>query len=111
MRDKDFGVARVLNLRCRHKPIRQKSDSINSFLWALFTVRPLEYDLLTECFLKLTYPYRIVEEDVKLMQNGSHQEVMERIEAGTLDDKALTALFFRNNPSEFEAYLDKWLKG
>lgn len=88
----------------------KKGDSINSFLWALFTVRPLEYDLLTECFLKLTYPYHIVEEDVKLMQDGSHQEVMERIEAGTLDDKALTALFFRNNPSEFEAYLDKWLK-
>lgn len=102
---------RIVNRQDNRKPIRQKSDSINSFLWALFTVRPLEYDLLTECFLKLTYHYRIVEEDVKLMQNASHQEVMERIEAGTLDDKALTALFFRNNPSEFEAYLDKWLKG
>ena len=45
-----------------------------------------------------------------MMKNGSHEEVMKRIAVGKLGNRALTALFFRNNRKEFETYLDKWEK-
>lgn len=90
--------------------IKHKVGSINGFLWAMFYERPLDYELLTECFLKITAPYAENEEDILLMKNGTHEQVMLRIGKAKLGDRALANLFFRNNPEEFESYLDKWIK-
>ena len=83
---------------------------INGFLWAMFKVRPLDYEALTSCFLRISCPFDEKKEDIELMKNGSHEEVMKRIAIGKLGNRALTALFFRNNRKEFETYLDQWEK-
>ena len=75
-----------------------------------FKVRPLDYEALTSCFLRISCPFDEKKEDIELMKNGSHEEVMKRIAIGKLGNRALTALFFRNNRKEFETYLDKWEK-
>lgn len=89
--------------------LQHKCGSINSFLWAMLKVRPLDYELLTEAFLKMTFGQFAwkEEEDIRLMKNGTHEQVMERVAAGYMGDRAFAQLFFRNNPKEFEAYLEK----
>lgn len=110
----------ALNMLYINKRVCRERDSINYFWQKLLTVRPLDYEAIGSCFLKLDYTeffseYGFAEretepEDIKLMKNGSHVEVMTRIAGAPLGLKALAELFFRNNPEEFEAYLDSHKK-
>ena len=78
-----------------------------------FCYSMIVFDLDIEEFeyaYRLDGPYDEKKEDIELMKNGSHEEVMKRIAVGKLGNRALTALFFRNNRKEFETYLDKWEK-
>ncbi len=94
----------------------KKFDKIDNFWVELMKVRPLDYPALSKCFLKLDYtaqwsyylmPGQETESvDMDLMKNGSHEDVMKRVVLGPLSRKSLAQLFFRNNPKEFEAYLD-----
>lgn len=110
----DYGGASVLARKGTHEDKMFYLDcpycDINGFLWAMFKVRPLDYEALTSCFLRISCPFDEKKEDIELMKNGSHEEVMKRIAVGKLGNRALTALFFRNNRKEFETYLDKWEK-
>lgn len=91
-------------------------DKIDNFWAELLRVRPLDYQALSSCFLKLDYtpkwsyhqlPEQETEDaDMDLMRTGSHEDVMKRVVLGHLSRKPLAQLFFRNNPEEFEAYLD-----
>ena len=92
---------------------------INPFWLELLEIRPLDYEALSVCFQKLDYQTSEFpvcdwnkgqeEEDIRLMEEGSHDEVMQRIKHDRLTTKALAYLFFRDNPEEFETYLDTWL--
>ncbi len=112
-----------LNLLYASVRPEKEFDTIDHFLENLLSVRPLDYAALSACFLKKdyalthSYSFRSDEEkkqeeaDVRLMKEGSHKAVMERIKKASLQPKALAQLFFRNNPQEFEAYLEFRQKG
>ncbi len=99
--------------------IRARVGRINSFWRELLEVKPLDYEALSACFQKLDYQsaeFPVCDgnkdkeaADIRLMEEGSHDEVMQRIKNDKLTIKALAYLFFRDNPEEFEAYLDIWL--
>lgn len=92
--------------------VETQYDRIDRFVFQLLKVRPLDYEFLTMCFLLPSFsnsPHWEDEETFQIMQNGSHEEVMKCIEGSMLGNKALVALFFRNNKEEFEAYLDRWI--
>ncbi len=83
---------------------------INGFLWAMFRFPPFDYEVMTQCFLRISASENEKQADIDLMKNGSHDEVMERIKQGKLSNRALTALFFRNSKEEFETYISLWEK-
>ena len=80
----------------------------NDFLWAMFKVKPLDYEALSACFLKVFPSDNENMNDIELMKNGTHEQVMFRIRQKKLGNRALAALFFRNNQAEFEEYLRLW---
>ena len=101
--------------------INNRRGSLNSFLWALLSQTPLDYEAISLCFQKFDYdsstswPPKSIEKesenaDIWLMNNGDHNAVMRRIKTGKMTTKALAYLFFRNNPEEFESYISTWLK-
>ena len=83
---------------------------INGFLWAMFKFPPFDYEVMTQCFLRISASENEKQADIDLMKTGSHDEVMERIKQGKLSNRALTALFFRNSKEEFETYISLWEK-
>ena len=79
-----------------------------SFIQHLLTIRPLDYEFLTEAFLNMDISGATNQDDMKLMKWGSHEEVMARVndKSQKLSKQALIALFFRNNQEEFETCLN-----
>lgn len=90
--------------------ISSPSCDINGFLWAMFKFPPFDYEVMTQCFLRISASENEKQADIDLMKNGTHDEVMERIKQGKLSNRALTALFFRNSKEEFETYISLWEK-
>lgn len=78
----------------------------------LTSVQKLDYDLLTEVFSKVPANGYLNPEELKTIQffrNASHEELMAYMQNTTqicYKDQILAELFFRNNPEEFEYFLD-----
>lgn len=77
------------------------------FLDKLLQARPLDYGLLAEILLSLSGRYCQNEQAVQLMNTGTPEEVKAYIKTcGTLERRAFISLFFRNDKSLFEEYLE-----
>lgn len=78
------------------------------FLTALLKAPELDYEAISSVLNSLPYSEMFIDDDVALMVHGSADEVLARIDSGEpLYIRALTELFFRNEPQWLEAYLTK----
>ena len=82
------------------------------FLTALMKAPELDYEALSKVFVTLPYTdtflYEEAQEDIALMATGEEAAVLARFESGEpLHIRALTELFFRNEPKWFETYIAK----
>lgn len=80
------------------------------FLTSLLLAPELDYEALSKVFIALPYTdtflYEEAQEDIELMAKGDENAVMARFESGEpLHIRALTELFYRNEPKWFEAYI------
>jgi len=80
------------------------------FLSALIKAPELDYEVMSKVFIGLPYTdtflYEEAQEDIELMAKGDENAVMARFESGEpLHIRALTELFYRNEPKWFEAYI------
>lgn len=83
-----------------------------SWIYALEQGRPLDYELLTECFLKVKIPEKMSDAEIaeiKLLRDGTREEVLNYLQnrkKGRLSNYAKATLFFRETTAEYEAYLN-----
>lgn len=82
------------------------------FLSVLIKAPELDYEILSKVFIALPYTdtflYEEAQEDIELMAKGDESAIMARLASGEpLHIRALTELFFRNEPKWFEAYIAK----
>ncbi len=83
----------------------EKNDKFGfNIITSLLKLRPVEYELLTMAFLK-NQSYLKKDEN---MSKATYDEVFERIDNGDIFSRdEIVALFFRDEPELFEAYINK----
>ncbi len=75
-----------------------------NIITSLLKLRPVEYELLTMAFLK---NQSYLKKDEKISK-ATYEEVFERIDNGDVfNNGEIVALFFRDDPELFEAYINK----
>jgi hypothetical protein len=83
--------------------VRNRKRNDNHVLTSLLKLRPVDYELLTEAFLKCQ---RNLSRD-KVVTEASREGVLEIIsKAGNLSEAEVVALFFRNDAELFENYIN-----
>lgn len=99
-------LAAMKSTRLNKIYIREYPYSIGGFAKKLLEVRPLDYEALTDAFLKLNV-YTKNEKAAELMKSGSCEQVIAyfRENKKTVYGKELIQLFFRNDPEVFETCL------
>lgn len=86
---------------------------LEDWISILTSVEQPDYELLTEVFLKVPCAQKLSQYDEELLElfrNGTHEQVMAFLKENSkslyFTNQVKAELFFRNNPVEFEYYLD-----